>query len=366
MRNFLLFGITLLILVGFNKLDAQDIVNIPDANFKQALLKHTPIVDTDGDGEISKEEAKAFDGALNVSNKSIQNLTGIEAFVNIKRLYASENNISGVLDFSNNTALERLNCNSNQITGVDISKCKALTRLGLNVNQLQSIDLSANVNLERLWLYYNQLESVDVSNMPNLEHLAIDNNKLTSLDISENKNLLTLGVYFNQLTSIDISNNERLYILNAWNNDFTSVNVANGNNANMTRMKVHNNPKLTCIQIDAGFDPESNACTGVNGQEGWCKDETAEWNTDCPTTSIKDDILGESKVNLYPNPAQNKVILTLDRGTLNYVKVYNIQGAKVLESTGTVLNLETLTSGVYFVKIFMTNNSVICKKLVKE
>ncbi len=366
MRNFLLFGITLLMLVGFNKLSAQDIVNIPDANFKQALLDHNPIIDTDGDGEISKEEAKALDGVLDVSKKSIQDITGIEAFVNIKRLYAFDNNISGVLDFSNNTALERLNCSSNLIEGVDISKCTALTRLGLNVNKLQSIDLSANVNLERLWLYYNELESVDVTNMPNLEHLAIDNNKLTSLDVSKNTNLLTLGIYHNQLTSIDISKNKQLYLLNAWNNNFTSVNVANGNNANITRMKVHNNPELTCIKIDAGFDPDSKACTGINGQEGWCKDETAEWNTDCSTTNTQNDVLDESRVDLYPNPAQNKVILTLDRGTLNYVKVYDIQGAEVLESTNSVLNLETLTSGLYFVKIFTMNNSVICKKLVKE
>ncbi len=366
MRNFLLFGITLLMLVGFNKLNAQDIVNIPDANFKQALLEHNPIIDTDGDNEISQEEAKAFDGTLDVSNKSIQDLTGIEVFVNIKRLYAFDNNISGVLDFTNHTALERLNCSSNQIEGVDISKCTALTRLSLNENRLQSIDLSANDNLERLWLYYNQLESVDVSNMPNLEHLAIDNNKLTSLDVSKNTNLLTLGVYYNQLKSIDVSNNKQLYLLNAWNNNLTSVNVANGNNANMTRMKVHNNLELTCIQIDAGFDPDSKACTGVNGQEGWCKDETAKWSTDCSTTGIQNDVLEDSKVNLYPNPAQNKVILTLDGGTLNYVKVYNTQGAKVLESTDTVLNLETLTSGIYFVKIFTTNNSVIYKKLVKE
>src|SRR5690606_17346721 len=73
-----------------NFLFAQN-VNIPDANFKNALLAHDPVIDTNSDGEIQVTEAEAITGALNVGSKSISDLTGIEAFVNLTELYCQDN-----------------------------------------------------------------------------------------------------------------------------------------------------------------------------------------------------------------------------------------------------------------------------------
>ncbi|MBK8442578.1 MAG: hypothetical protein IPL35_03800 [Sphingobacteriales bacterium] len=55
------------------------IVNIPDPNFKNALLNHSPIIDTNNDGEIQVAEAEAVD-SLYLFNKNITDLTGIKAF----------------------------------------------------------------------------------------------------------------------------------------------------------------------------------------------------------------------------------------------------------------------------------------------
>ncbi len=366
MRKFLLLGLAFLASIWFGGLNAQnpDIVDIPDANFKQALLDHNPIIDTNGDGEISVNEAEAFDGAMDVSNKSIQNLTGIEAFVNITRLYASNNQISGSLDLSNNTSLEYLHSSNNAITNVNITQNTALRRLDLSDNQLESLDISANVELDRVWLYYNKLSSIDLTNNTALEHLAIDNNELKALDVSQNVNLLTLGVFYNDLKHIDISNNHFLTLLNAWNNNLISVNVANGNNENMSRMKVNDNPKLVCVQHDANFNPDSKPCTGVNGQEGWCKDESAIWSTDCSISVQTNQV--DNLVNLYPNPAQNNVVLSFNNVELDHITVYNTQGMKVLESNHFVLNLETLSSGVYFVEVNTVNNGTVYRKLIKN
>lgn len=59
------------------------IVNIPDANFKTALLAIGGL-DANSDEEIQCSETLTLTGTLNVSNKSISNLTGIEAFTNNK------------------------------------------------------------------------------------------------------------------------------------------------------------------------------------------------------------------------------------------------------------------------------------------
>jgi len=59
------------------------IVNIPETNFKNALIDEG--VDTNNDGEISNAEAEAIK-YLNVSDSDISNITGIEAFINLNTL----------------------------------------------------------------------------------------------------------------------------------------------------------------------------------------------------------------------------------------------------------------------------------------
>ena len=89
-------------------------VNIPDANFKAALLANGAI-NTNNDGEIQCSEAAAFGGTIWVANSRIADLTGIEAFVNITQLYCQGNQLTS-LNVSSNTALTYLSCGANQFT----------------------------------------------------------------------------------------------------------------------------------------------------------------------------------------------------------------------------------------------------------
>ena len=102
-------------------------VNIPDANFKAYLVGNTDI-NTNGDKEIQVSEASAFNDTIDCILLNINNLKGIEAF----------------------TALTYLDCGSNQLTSLDVSKNTALTALYCNVNQLTSLDVSKNTALT--WL----------------------------------------------------------------------------------------------------------------------------------------------------------------------------------------------------------------------
>ena len=79
-------------------------VNIPDTNFKNALISAG--VDTNEDGEISYAECEAIK-KLDVSQKNISDMTGIEAFVNLDTLYCWENQLTS-LDVSNNKDLSNL------------------------------------------------------------------------------------------------------------------------------------------------------------------------------------------------------------------------------------------------------------------
>lgn len=124
-----LFGDTLTdsdVLNLYNDYPAN-LVNIPDANFKAELLANASI-NTNADNAIDINEAFSYSGFLDVSNKNIQSLKGIEWFENINGLNASNNSIDAInlttnffinsLDVSNNIlhTLEINNGNNTIIT----------------------------------------------------------------------------------------------------------------------------------------------------------------------------------------------------------------------------------------------------------
>ncbi|MFK7783144.1 T9SS type A sorting domain-containing protein, partial [Psychroserpens sp.] len=72
-----------------------------------------------------------------------------------------------------------------------------------------------------------------------------------------------------------------------------------------------------------------------------------------------------SKFKVYPNPAQTEVFIKTDV-PINKVSVYSIQGQKVFESSRSNINVEHLSSGLYFIKIEGANNTAEVKQFIKE
>lgn len=186
MKNLLLsFGL----LAGITAM-AQN-VNIPDQNFKNALLSHSPVIDTNDDGEIQTTEAQSFTGAINIMNKNIYNLTGIEAFVNMKELWVSNNHLSS-LNTNQNTALETLYCNNNLLTGLNVNNNPNLAFLDCSNNQLTTLYITHNLNLSYLACSSNHLTQLDISKNAVLDNLNCQNNYITELDASSCLNLMML------------------------------------------------------------------------------------------------------------------------------------------------------------------------------
>ncbi|NJN41725.1 MAG: BspA family leucine-rich repeat surface protein, partial [Flammeovirgaceae bacterium] len=228
------------------------IVNIPDANFKAALLAHTPVIDTNDDDEIQVAEAAALTGHLNVANKGINDLTGVESFVNITQLTALGNNLTSV-DVSTLTGLTNLGLSNNNITSIDISNNTALLLLYLENNDLTTLDLNSNVQLLNLQINGNQLTSLDLSNNPLLQQvtaynndittvnltgltkvtdLNLTNNPITSIDLSDMIKLDNLTLVGNELSTIDLTNNGTIRVLNVQGNNLTSLDISPLTNIN--------------------------------------------------------------------------------------------------------------------------------------
>ena len=196
---------------------------IPDANFEQALID----LGIDSDGTINQSVATSDISAITfipVSNKNINDLTGIEGFISLTHLYCNNNQLTS-LDVSNNPALTSLNCQYNQLTSLDVSSSPALTHLRCENNQLTSLNLSSSPALTYLDCQYNQLTSLDFTQNTALTTLRCFNNQLTSLDVSQNNALKTLSCSHNQLPSLDVTQNPALTSLSCGYNQLTSIDV---------------------------------------------------------------------------------------------------------------------------------------------
>ncbi|MFY8097697.1 MAG: T9SS type A sorting domain-containing protein, partial [Flavobacterium sp.] len=83
------------------------------------------------------------------------------------------------------------------------------------------------------------------------------------------------------------------------------------------------------------------------------------------TLSTSDFDQNNLEVALYPNPVQDILNINVDNA-IKSVEIYNIQGQKVLNSTSNEVDMSSLNSGIYLVKITDENNSIATKKVVKR
>lgn len=252
-----------------------NIVNIPDANFKTALVTNNAI-NTNGDSEIQDSEAQAYTGVIRVDGLNIADVTGLEAFVNISEFHAMNNALTSI-DLSQNTVIVRLSLKNNNLTSLDLSSNTALQTILIQQNNISSIDLTNHSNLGNFQCGDNNISTLLLPTTANsLKTLYLEHNQISSLDVAMYPDLRTLVVYNNKLTSIDISANSKVNSLHARNNSLTSLNVANGNNVNFLYMVADGNPNLPCIQHDAGFDPLYPPNTPAHQ---WTKPVGASWST---------------------------------------------------------------------------------------
>ena len=199
--------------------------NVPDETFRKYLLKQ---FDKDGNGVLTPAERYAVT-EIDVENKYISNLSGIQFFPNLKVLNCGHNRLTK-LDVRENTVLQELVCWENQLTSLDVSQNTALQELACFENQLTSLDVSQNPALQKLSCWDNRLTELDVSKNTELTYLKCSYNRLTELDVSKNTELTYLDCGYNRLTELDVSQNTKLTELYFVSNKITSLQADNCTN----------------------------------------------------------------------------------------------------------------------------------------
>jgi len=231
----------LLFLTGIT--NAQ-IVNIPDANFKAALIAYG--VDINNDGQIQVSEAQAMN-TLQFTNPTFTDATGLESFINLQQ-FNINNSLLTSLDLSPLTQLQSVTCNGNsQLTNINLNGLTNLTSLTFQTNTIiNSIDLSNLTSLDILNCVENsQLSSIDLTGTNNISQLTCSYNNLISMDVSNSSNLITLNCSYNQLTSIDITNCPVLDNIIVEHNNLSSLDLSGLNSINF--LHINNNLISTII-----------------------------------------------------------------------------------------------------------------------
>ena len=243
---------------------------IPDSNFEQALINlGYDTVPINGSVLTSNISGVTY---LDVFNKNISDLTGIEDFTALTYLYCGGNLLTS-LDVTQNTALTDLYCGGNQLTSIDVTQNTALTYLYCAENQLTSLDVTQNTALTGLYCEGNQL---------------------------------------------------------------MCLNMKNGNNSNFIQINITNNPNLNCIEVDDVAYSNANWSSFIDAQTSFstscpnpCAVGIEENNLSSlslypnPTAGSITIDLEETKsnINLSLTNAIGQVILTESYKSNNYINL---------------------------------------------
>ena len=312
------------------KIDSKENIIFEDANFKAYLVAN---FDTDGDGEISYEEALAIT-MIDVDTDNIESLAGIEHMANLTELncegpfvmsgYKPEEGRGKLktLDVSKNTKLTKLYCGFNQFSSLDLTSNVLLERLRCAGNDLNNLDVSKNTELTRLTAYNNHLSSIDVSYNTKLEVIDLSNNQIKSIDISKNESLATFNCDDNLLTELDPSNNQKLTNIYCSNNNLSSINVRK--NQKLAKLVIIGN---SIPQIDLRNNSE---LTHLFCEKNKISELDLSNNTKLRQLTVNDNSLSSLTVNCCPEieilNANNNLIKEMDISELTSLSDFYCSG----------------------------------------
>lgn len=188
-------------------------------DFKAYLVEN---FDTDGDGEISRDEAELIT-AIECEDLGLTSLEGVRNLTNLQTLHCSYNAIE-TLDVSGMTSLTELLCDHNLITDLNVSGCTSLNNIECNSNAIGELNLAdCRSTLTTITCNENKLARLDLTNFDKLFHLNCDDNQLTELLVDGCTALTSVDCASNQLTTLDFRQTPLIGEVYCSNNKFTSV-----------------------------------------------------------------------------------------------------------------------------------------------
>ncbi len=253
---------------------------------------------------------------------------GISGSAGWIRAYASGTNVIGT--FTNNTYVNNKDDGtSNSITNATRSTLIISQNQGTITTNVQNCvfwnnkSRGANTVAKSIGSFIVQLGNITVGN-------SLDENNFILIPPANITNTVSTDPLFTDIG----------------NNDFTlqsgSPAIDSGNNAIVTAAEdLLGNQRIFNTTVDMGVY-EFGAPLGV-----------AEFFNN------------ELSFSIYPNPTQNVLNVRLTEAFEQAI-IYNLMGAKILESTSTNINVSHLASGMYLIKVKDNNGGIATKRFIKQ
>ena len=255
----------------------------------------------------------------------ITDFTGLEAFTSLNLIMLSN-------FFCNTINISMINSSSIEI---DVNNCPGLVNLYLPV-KVSLLDIEFNNSFKNLYFLPNTEFVYGPSNWIYIRY----NNSLEILDFSNVSNLTSMNLI--------VENNPILKCLNLHNGycyTYNLVSTQDGNNM------------LTCVEVD---DPvySINAST-------WFESIQNIYSTNCSNCTLSTELL-KLKIHFSPNPTSSEITITSDKFTNETYTIYDQMGRTVgsgiLAGTSTTISLNTLSKGIYILKVEGAYESAIVVK----
>ncbi len=204
-----------------------------DENFCQALLNIIP------KGYITSSDVPNIT-SLDVSNKNISSIVGIQWFSDLKTLDCSKNNITS-FNISMLSKLQTFNCSYNKVSTIYSTFPSSLTNINLFSNNLTSFPTLPS-GIQNFDCGQNKFTSLDIRGYSSLKYLQCNNNTLmTKLICSSNALVFLDARYCGAMTQLDCSQNNMsnelllngcsgLTYLDCSNNNLSTINFADCKN----------------------------------------------------------------------------------------------------------------------------------------
>ncbi|WP_301109040.1 CotH kinase family protein [Sporosarcina sp.] len=177
----------------------------------------TVLLETLHTKKLSKTQFSTLQ-SLDLSNRQLVSIEGLENFVNLKELNLADNLITDASPIAKLEHLEKLDLRNNQLSGLDLTAAQ-LKSLRLDGNHIVSIEFARSLKkLTNLNLRENKVSDLSpLEDLKKLKALNIRDNQVKTLEpLGHLKHLQDLNVRHNQVRSVaSIANlplEKRLYI----------------------------------------------------------------------------------------------------------------------------------------------------------
>ena len=213
--------------VQYTTIDENQIVNIPDSNLKKGINVAL------GKGEVLEDisigEMRSLT-SLDVSNRNISRINGLEYAVNLKSLNLNSNKISDIYPLQNLTNLTNFYAHNNQISDITVLRnLDRLSDLRMGENKITDISILNNlINLKYIDLSNNNISNINsLKNLTKLNLIQLEKNQITDISALSNlTNLTNLNLGHNKIVDISILNSLiNLKYLYLTNNQISDISV---------------------------------------------------------------------------------------------------------------------------------------------